>query len=257
MTTFHAYYRVSSERQVDNNSLDTQKHQLKHFHAMKYQELPVLEFSDPAVSASVPWFHRPDGERLWALVQPGDVIAVATFDRAFRSLADLCHTLDKLEERKVTLHCLDLPVDIGTIEGQAFFKVFAVFKELERKTISKRVKAIYQAKREQNLPVNKQRPLGYKTVGMGKTRRYIPWKEEREFGEYLTELRRTMSHEAIFYFINAGVRKGEITVPKQTIKKTGEVVDKCSYNYIQRLLDACAAGYVLPDGGFIPTRITA
>lgn len=254
MPTFHSYYRVSSERQVENNSLDTQKHQLKHFHAMKYQELPVLEYSDPAVSASIHWFHRPDGERLWAAVQPGDVIGVATFDRAFRSLADLCKSLDQLEERKVTLHCLDLPVDIGTIEGQAFFKIFAVIKELERKTISKRVKAIYQAKREQGSPLNSQQPYGYKTVGMGKTRRYIPWKEEREFGAYLTELRRTMSHREIYYFINTKVRKGEMSVPLIR-KERGSV--ECDYAYIQRMLVAHAAGYILPDGSHIPTRITA
>ena len=257
MPTFHAYFRVSSERQVDNNSLDTQKHQLKHFHAMKYQELPVLEYSDPAVSASIHWFHRPDGERLWATVQPGDVIAVATFDRAFRSLADLCKSLDQLEERRVTLHCLDLPVDIGTIEGQAFFKIFAVIKELERKTISKRVKAIYQARRENNQPVNSQRPYGYKTVGTGKSRHYIPWKEEREFGEYITSLFNTMTHREIYYFINTKVRKGEMVVPTHKMKRTGEVVNKCEYAYMQRLINACKAGYPLPDGGFIPTRITA
>ena len=250
MFNVHCYRRVSSEKQVDNNSLDTQDGAInKRLADEKFSGQTVLRYVDPAVSAFTPWFERPAGVRLFEQLAPGDHIIVATFDRAFRSLLDLCKTLDTLKERDVTLHCLDLPVDLSTSIGQAVFKIIAVVKELERKTISERVKAVNQWKRENGLPVSSQRPLGYKTVGHGKNRRYIPWKEERQFAMFCLELHQDgMSRESIWWYVQAQNNK-KIPVPGGL-----EPAKSCARK-IQHLMEAALEDFPLPDGSRIPTSV--
>lgn len=251
MNVFHAYRRVSDEKQVDNNSLDTQDATLRKYHSFKYPTFTYLDYCDPAISAVIPWFERKAGESLWTQLSAGDVIAVSMFDRAFRSLKDLVNTLEKLEERKVVLHALDLPVDVGTIEGQAFLQVVGVFKELERKTTSKRVKAVNQWKRENGLHVGSHRILGYKSNRKrGADFAWIPWKEEREFGQVVVLMHESdgLSFESVYLRVEAMQAKGQI----QFKRPEGKRESKLTYGYLQRLYYAAKAGFKLPDGRYIP-----
>ena len=245
MNIFHAYRRVSDEKQEFGYSLDTQDSLLRKLHAEKYPGFHYMEYCDAAVSAFIPWFERKAGEALWTQITEGDVIAVATFDRAFRSLTDLCRSVDKLQERKVTLHCLDLPVDISTIEGQLVLKLLAVVKEYERKVISKRLKAINEWKRQNGLPLNGKRITGYKRHGRGRDFKWHPWKEEREFGQRLVVMHDAdgMSFREMYYAIQRERNKGQL------LEFSG------SYGYLEDLYYATKEGFPLKDGSYIPAAI--
>mgnify|MGYP001562300216 CR=1 FL=1 len=244
MPNFHAYRRVSDDKQLDGNSLETQDHILRKFHAYKYPDHGYLDYFDPAVSAKIHWFARPAGGVLWSQVAKGAIIVTSMFDRAFRSLNDLVNSLEKLAERGVKLHCLDLPVDVGTDEGRAFFQMFGIFKELERKTIGKRVRADNQRKRDLGIPLATTRHLGYKRKGQGVKLKWIPWQEERAFGQRLVVLHTVdlISHDDIYLLIQREMNKKTLTFTK----------GKMSPCYLLRLYHAARAGFPLPGGGYIP-----
>lgn len=244
MPVFHAYRRVSDGKQLEGSSLEAQDSILRKYHAFKYPEHLFLDYCDPAVSALIPWFEREAGEVLWSQISSGDVVVVATVDRAFRSLKDLCNSLDKLEERKAILHCLDLPVDVGTIEGRAFLQVFAVFKELERKTIGKRVRMVNDLKREKGLPVcSRHVTIGYKRHGKGKDAKYVPNREEREFGQMIVVMH---EHDG------KSIPDIVLYLSRERNHKRLAWQGGLSYGYLNRLYYATKAGFPLPDGKRLP-----
>jgi putative DNA-invertase from lambdoid prophage Rac len=64
-------------------------------------------FMETGVSGSVPLADRPEGKRLWAVVQPGDVIIAAHLDRAFRDAELALETVELLKNRDIGFHVVD------------------------------------------------------------------------------------------------------------------------------------------------------
>jgi putative DNA-invertase from lambdoid prophage Rac len=66
---------------------------------------------DAGDSGGTPLGKRPEGARLLATVQPGDIVVVAEMDRMFRSALDALQTIESFKRRKVSLWLLDLGND--------------------------------------------------------------------------------------------------------------------------------------------------
>jgi putative DNA-invertase from lambdoid prophage Rac len=66
---------------------------------------------DIGVSGSIPLPDRPEGERLWAALRPGDVIIAAKLDNAFRAAEVALDAIGRLEEKEITFHVVDLGDD--------------------------------------------------------------------------------------------------------------------------------------------------
>jgi putative DNA-invertase from lambdoid prophage Rac len=137
------YLRVSTAEQTGNgNSLDAQRECLAGYCLMQgWKDQPVQIFVDAGVSGSTPLANRPQGLRLLAEVESGDVIVVTKLDRMFRSASDALATLDALKAKGVALHMLDLGGDVlGNGVGKLVFTILAAVAEAQRERIAERIR---------------------------------------------------------------------------------------------------------------------
>src|SRR5271154_6092648 len=129
----YGYCRVSTAEQANSGlSLDTQQQQITGYGMMKGWSVAEF-FVEAGVSGSVPLADRPEGQRLLASLQPGDVIITAKLDRAFRSAADALGTLEHLKDDQIGLHMIDLGGDVtGNGISKMVFTILAAVAEGER-----------------------------------------------------------------------------------------------------------------------------
>ena len=104
----YGYVRVSTANQAqDGESLETQRRQVGGYAMQQGWDLDRT-FTERGVSGSKPLADRPQGKRLLATLQPGDVVVAAKLDRVFRSALDALQTCQDFRDRGVALHLLDL-----------------------------------------------------------------------------------------------------------------------------------------------------
>lgn len=146
-------------------------------------------FYDKAKSASIPFSDRPEGLRVWTLLQPGDHVAWHKLDRAFRSVHDGCANMEMLAAKGVTVHSLDLRIDTSTPLGKFFQTVVLAVAQLEKEYIGLRTKeAVLQLKAE-GKPYSTARPFGWRRVVTKKTRYFVPDPDERTVIEFLYQMK--------------------------------------------------------------------
>jgi DNA invertase Pin-like site-specific DNA recombinase len=114
------------------------------------QQKQQIIFIEAGVSCSVPLADRPEGQRLLAALQPGDVVIAAKLDRAFRSAADALETLEELKKDKIGLHLIDLGGDVcGNRISKLVFTILSAVAENERDRIRERVRDAKRHRAEQ------------------------------------------------------------------------------------------------------------
>lgn len=157
----YGYIRVSTGRQADEgHSLPAQSKKILAYAALKELGTPVI-FCDAAVSAAkTPWHERPQGDALLSHLVPGDHVIVTALSRAFRSNKDAHTTMDDWRRRGLTLHVVDLNVDLSTPMGRFFFAVMAATAELERDQISERTRAGLEQARSTGVTTHRA-PFGF------------------------------------------------------------------------------------------------
>lgn len=146
-------------------------------------------FYDSATSGSKRLFERPEGLKLWAVVQPGDHVIWVKLDRAFRSVIDGANTLTMLQVKGVFVHSLDLGLDTSTPVGRCICTVMLAFAELERSYASQRTKDALQVKRRAGKPYGIHVPIGYRKVGKGRNAFFVVDEEERAQVQKIVELK--------------------------------------------------------------------
>lgn len=142
-------------------------------------------FYDKAKSASIPFSDRPEGLRVWLLLQPGDHIAWHKLDRAFRSVHDGCANMEMLRLKGVTVHSLDLRIDTSTPLGKFFQTVVLAVAQLEKEYISLRTKEAVNQLKADGKPYSTARPFGWRKIVTKKTRYFAVDPDERRLVEHL------------------------------------------------------------------------
>lgn len=84
---------------------------------------------------------RPELERCFKALRPGDTFVVWRFDRLGRSLHDLVQLVSELERRGVHFESLVEKIETGSASGRLQFHVFAALAEFERGLIRERTQA--------------------------------------------------------------------------------------------------------------------
>jgi DNA invertase Pin-like site-specific DNA recombinase len=165
LMTVYGYCRVSTAEQANVGlSLDTQRQQITGYTMIKGW-LVAEFFIEAGVSGSVPLADRPEGQRLLAALQSGDIIITAKLDRAFRSAADALGTLEQLKEDKIGLHMIDLGGDVtGNSISKLVFTILSAVAENERDRIRERVRDAKRHRASQRLYNGGKRPFGYDIV---------------------------------------------------------------------------------------------
>jgi DNA invertase Pin-like site-specific DNA recombinase len=140
-----AYVRVSSDEQVqEGQSLQVQVQQLRGWAQMHHWQIAET-FTEPGVSAGIPFNERPEGSRLWQLVQRGDAVVASKLDRMFRSAADCLGVVEAFKARGVSLYLLDLNGGADDVSGNGIARLFltivSAFAEFERDRLGERIRA--------------------------------------------------------------------------------------------------------------------
>jgi DNA invertase Pin-like site-specific DNA recombinase len=100
---------------------------------------------------------RPALRQALAILQPGDVLMVWRLDRLGRSLPDLIHQVNTLNERGVQFQSLTEAFDTTTPGGELIFHVFGAVAQFERALIVGRTQAGLAAAKASGKPVGRPR----------------------------------------------------------------------------------------------------
>jgi DNA invertase Pin-like site-specific DNA recombinase len=120
-------------------------------------------FYDEDTTSRIPFFSRPKGEEINRLLNTGDFIIVAKFDRIFRSVVDLCNTLESFTARGVSLIMLDANLDTSNFMNVGILQLLGVVKWMEREASRSRTKEALQYIKSSGRSLA-QPPVGWKTV---------------------------------------------------------------------------------------------
>lgn len=190
MPTVWPYGRASTDKQ--RNTVEMQQQSTAAAFKIRrdigtFDESYVLApfLCDKAVHGDTPWEERPMGNYIFTHAQSGDVILVANYDRAFRSLGDLIATYERLEERGIRMLIMDMDFDTSGPLGKAVMRILAVVKELELDEIRRRTRETVAYIKQQRGCWNA--PVGWKlaTRRGSPIRVLVPDNEARKIGHWV------------------------------------------------------------------------
>lgn len=125
----YGYQRVSTKNQArDGNSLEAQSNALK-------QAGAEIIYSDAFTGAKA---HRPELDKLMAVLQPGDSLIVTKLDRIARSALQGTELIQHLLDKGITVHVLNMGIMDNTPTGKLIRSVMLAFAEFERDMIIER-----------------------------------------------------------------------------------------------------------------------
>lgn len=125
----YGYCRVSTHMQAkDGNSLELQEQLLKENGA---EEI----YSDAFTGTKA---HRPELDRLLAVLQPGDKLVITKLDRIARSALQGIELIQSLLDRGITVHVLNMGMLDNTPTGKLIRNIMLAFAEFERDMIVER-----------------------------------------------------------------------------------------------------------------------
>lgn len=107
----------------------------------EFKGLQLLNlYTDRGTSGAHPLGQRPRGAALLRSLQPGNHVVIHKLDRAWRNARDCLATVEAWDKQQVTLHIVDMGMDLSTPIGRCFLTIAAAFAEMERAFISQRTK---------------------------------------------------------------------------------------------------------------------
>ena len=151
MSKIIAYTRVSSKGQLDNNSLEQQKQEIlnRYSNAIIYKE----QYTGTTI-------HRPIFDMIISELDSGDTLVVCKLDRLARNTIDGIEIVQKLFDKGIAVHVLNVGLLENTSMGKFFLTTLLAVAEMERNTIIERTqngKAIAKTK----AGFKEGRPKGY------------------------------------------------------------------------------------------------
>ena len=155
------YVRVSTEMQVENNSLTTQETQLKAW-AEGHGWVVVKVFADAGLSAKDT--KRPAFQQMirWAKDGRIDVILVTKIDRISRNLSDLLGLIDDLKDWGVDFVAASQSFDTSTPMGMLILNILGSFAQFEREMTGERVRENMRERAKSGLWSGGRTPFGYR-----------------------------------------------------------------------------------------------
>lgn len=163
----YGYVRVSTLNQArEGESLEAQRRQVMAYAASKGLELPEeLVFIEAGVSGSTDFEVRPEGAKLTAVLEAGDMLIFPKLDRAFRNTRNALNVLHQLKSHGVSVHFIDLGGDVtGNGVGAIVFTILAAFATFERERIANRIREVKQLQKAQGKFTGGRRAFGYDIV---------------------------------------------------------------------------------------------
>lgn len=161
------YIRVSTQEQVENYSIESQRERLEAFCKSKGWSIHDT-YTDPGYSGSNT--ERPDLQRLLRELDHFDVVVVYKLDRLSRSQRDTLTLIeDYFLKNYIDFVSITETLDTSTPFGKAMIGILSVFAQLERETITERMRNGLIKRAEEGYRVNggNYDPAGYKRLYNG------------------------------------------------------------------------------------------
>ena len=155
------YVRVSSQYQIDGDSLPMQRKDL-----VAYSEL-ILGISDYEIFEDAGYSgkntDRPAYQQMMNRIKSGEFshLLVWKIDRISRNLLDFSEMYSELKKLRVIFVSKNEQFDTSTAMGEAMLKIILVFTELERNMTAERVTATMISRANQGLWNGGRVPYGY------------------------------------------------------------------------------------------------
>lgn len=147
----YGYARVSTKGQAkDGNSLEAQENALRSAGATKI-------YSDAFTATKS---HRPELDKLMAVMHYGDTLVVTKLDRIARSATQGIELIQSLLDKGVVVHVLNMGVMDNTPTGKLIRNIMLAFSEFERDMIVERTQE-GKAIAKQNPEFREGRPKKY------------------------------------------------------------------------------------------------
>jgi DNA invertase Pin-like site-specific DNA recombinase len=171
----YGYTRVSTKKQTEvkdprleqGESLETQQRKIEGYAMMQGLTLDQM-FIEKGVSGSVPLRDRPQGQKLLAILQPGDVVITPKLDRMFRSALDALSVLGDLKGAGVSLHMIDLGGDVtGNGISKLVFTILSAVAEAERDRTRERIQEVKADQKKRNRFLGGTVPFGFRKTAAG------------------------------------------------------------------------------------------
>lgn len=155
------YIRVSTQYQIDKDSLQVQKRDLVAYAQMVLGIDDYVIFEDPGYSAKNT--DRPDYQRMMSRLRSGEFshLLVWKIDRISRNLLDFSSMYKELKDLGITFVSKNEQFDTSNAIGEAMLKIILVFAELERNMTSERVTAVMLSRAENGQWNGGRVPYGY------------------------------------------------------------------------------------------------
>jgi site-specific DNA recombinase len=132
------YIRVSTQEQVENYSIETQKERLEAYCKAKGWSI-FNTYIDPGYSGSN--LNRPGLSRLLQDLESFDTVVVYKLDRLSRSQRDTLTLIeDHFLKNNIDFVSITETLDTSTPFGKAMIGILSVFAQLERETIAERMR---------------------------------------------------------------------------------------------------------------------
>jgi putative DNA-invertase from lambdoid prophage Rac len=170
-------------------------------------------FVERGVSGSKPVGERPEGARLLAGLQAGDVVITPKLDRMFRSALDALDVLGRLKDRGVSLHMIDLGGDVtGNGVSKLVFTILSAVAEAERDRIRERIRDVKADQRKRQRYLGGIVPFGWR---IGEDGALVEVPEQQRAIQRIIELRRAgLSLRSI----STAIRKEGIRLSHEGVK---------------------------------------
>ena len=152
----YGYARVSTRGQAkDGNSLEAQENALRSAGATEI-------YADAFTGTKT---HRTELNKLMAVMQSGDTMVVTKLDRIARSATQGIELVQKLLDRGITVHVLNMGLLDNTPTGKLIRNIMLAFAEFERDMIVERTQE-GKAIAKQNPDFREGRPKKYSKAQM-------------------------------------------------------------------------------------------
>lgn len=156
-----AYYRVSSESQRDNTSLENQKNAIAGYALANNVDI-VAEFRDVASGGTT---NRKGFQMAMEFINTHarevQVFIVFKYDRAHRNLKETLIFVDELDKKGIAYVSVSQKIDTTTPAGRLFFQMICSFAEFEKEVIRERCLDGRKGKIRKNEAPGGRPPLGY------------------------------------------------------------------------------------------------
>ena len=202
MTKVAGYGRMSTDKQQESPKVQEQHirnwfRQQKETNGIPADATFVGMFVDEAVSSRVHMLDREAGQHLLTLLDPGDIVVVSKYNRAFRSAADAERTLEAFDTAGIRLKFLDMQVDHTNANGKLVSGLMAVVSKHERDLRSETTReALKHRMRTRGYACGKP-PIGWmfgyrKRKGRGKRKAEVKIVPDNDWRLYCNAARRLL-----------------------------------------------------------------